>query len=245
MAPALVGEAAGLAGDERSIVALLRSTSFVRSSGSGERIEVYHDRIRETLAAQLDPGAVARRHRRLAETLVARAVDDAEALFEHSRAAGDHEQASSYALRAAQKAHAALAFDRAATFYRHALDLASGRRAEWREGLATALANAGRPAEAAKVFVEAANDATGSTRLDLQRRAADQFLIGGHIDDGVAVMRGVLDAAGMRFPNSVPGALASLLFTGRDSAGEASVSRSARPLRFRRSSCSAATSAGR
>jgi eukaryotic-like serine/threonine-protein kinase len=54
MASPLVGEAAGLAGDERSIVAHLRSANFVRSSGSGERIEVYHDRIRETLVTRMD-----------------------------------------------------------------------------------------------------------------------------------------------------------------------------------------------
>jgi hypothetical protein len=212
MAPPLVGEAAGLAGDPRPTVALLRSVHLVRSSGSSERIEVYHDKIRETLVAQLDAGTVARRHLRVAQALVARSVDDAEALFEHYRAGGDREQASGYALRAAEKAGAALAFDRAALFYRHALDLAARPPAAWKEGLATALANAGRPAEAARVFVEAAQDATGSARLDLKRRGADQFLIGGHIDDGVDVMRGVLHAAGMRFPGSVPTALASLVF---------------------------------
>jgi serine/threonine protein kinase len=210
MAPPLVGQAAGLAGDQRSMTALLRSANFVRSSGSGERIEVYHDRIRETLVAQLDAGRRARRHLRVAEALVARGVDDPEALFEHYRAGGDRAQAAVFALEAARKAGETLAFDRAALFYRHALELAPGRQPEWKAGLAQALSNAGRPAEAARAFLEAADDAQAPVRLDLQRSAANQFLIGGHIDDGVAVMRKVLQAVGMRFPATMPAALASL-----------------------------------
>ena len=211
MRPPLVAEAAELAADERPMVGLLRSANFLRSSGSGERVEVYHDKIRETLVAQLAPDVAARRHLRIAQTLAARAVDDAEALFAHYRAGGDREQAAAYAARAAEKAGAALAFDRAAMFYRHALELAALPQPEWKEGLAAALANAGRPAEAARAFLEAAGHAHGAARLNLQRRAADQFLIGGHIDDGVGVMRAVLEAAGMRLPGSAPAALASLL----------------------------------
>ena len=154
MAPDLVYEASGLAGDERPLVALLRTERFLRSSGSAERVEIYHDRIRETLVARVSPVDERRIHGHIVQSLVARRVDDPEALYEHYRGAGDLERASTQAALAARKAAAALAFDRAALFYRGALELAPGSaaRVEWREGLADALANAGRPAEAGDVL---------------------------------------------------------------------------------------------
>jgi hypothetical protein len=209
----IVRDASGLIGDERPLVARLRSANLVRSSGSGERVEIYHDRIRETLARQIDASRARSVHLRIANTLMAARVDDPEALFEHYRAAGEPEHASAHAAQAAQKAARALAFDRAAVFYREALELAPehGTNADWKEGLATALANAGRTAEAADVYIETAASVSVPQRLELQRRAANQFLIGGHIDRGVHVMRTVLAAAGMRFPSGPRWALWSLL----------------------------------
>ena len=65
-----------------------------------------------------------------------RGSDDCEALFDHYRGAGDVENASIQASLSAVKASAALAFDRAASFYRHALALTpaspSGPRVEGR-----------------------------------------------------------------------------------------------------------------
>ena len=115
---------------------------------------------------------------------MARGADDPEALFEHCQGAGDRDGAARQAARAAARAHAVLAFDRAAFFYRHALELAPDAPAAtaWKEGLAESLTNAGRPPEAARVYLEAAAGADGWRRVDLQRRAAEQFLIGGHID---------------------------------------------------------------
>ena len=66
-------EACGLSGDERPLVASLRSAHFLRSSGSAERVELYHDRIRQTLAAQVSPDDARRIHRAMADTLVAQA----------------------------------------------------------------------------------------------------------------------------------------------------------------------------
>ncbi len=212
MTASLVAEASGLTGDERPVVTKLRATNFVRTSGALERVEIYHDRIRESVAARLDAEALRRVHRRVADTLTARQIDDPEALFEHCRGAGDDKRAQTHAAAAARKASAALAFDRAATFYRHALELVPGAaHLDWKEGLATALANAGRPADAAAVYQEAASDARGAERLELQRRSAEQYLTGGHLDRGVEVVRAVLAAAGMRFPRGPRQALASLL----------------------------------
>ena len=213
VAPELVFEASGLSGDERPLVTLLRADRLLRSSGSARRVEFYHDRIRETLATSVSQDGERRIHGLMARTLVARRTDDPEALYEHYRGSGDREGASTQAALAARKADAALAFDRAAWFYRCALELAPDApgRFEWKEGLAGALANAGRPTEAADVYLDAAGCADSRRRVELQRRAAEQMLIGGHIDRGLDVIRAVLSEVGIRLATGRRMALASLL----------------------------------
>ena len=214
VAPDLVYEACGLAGDERPLVAFLRSDRFIRSSGSAQRIEIYHDRIREKLAALVSPDDERRIHGLMVRALVARRADDPEALYSHYRGAGDHVGASTQAALAARKAEAALAFDRAASFYRSALELAPGAPAatEWTQGLAESLTNAGRPPEAAHVYLEMSTAAHGRKQVELLRRAAEQFLIGGHIDRGMEVIRTVLRALHMRLAPSPLIALISLVW---------------------------------
>jgi len=214
VAAATVYEAADLTGDERPLVALLRAERFLRTSGSADRVEMYHDRIGETLAARLSAEEERRIHGLMARTLAARGADDPEALFAHLRGAGHHEEAAAQAALAARKAEAALAFDQAAAFYRNALELAPGSRArcEWTEGLGDALANAGRPGDAADVFLEAAGLASDSTRrVELYRRAAEQMLVAGQIDRGLEVIHKVLrEISPRRLPTTRWSALPSL-----------------------------------
>jgi serine/threonine protein kinase/tetratricopeptide (TPR) repeat protein len=214
IAAELVCEASGLPVAERPLVAVLRDARLIRSSGSSDRIEMYHDRIREGLAAQIVPDAARRMHGLMAQALLARRIDDPEALFEHCRGAGDSHRASIQAGLAANKAAAALAFDRAALFYRHALDLAphGAARGEWKKGLASALANAGRSVDAAQAYLDAASEADRSQQAELRRHGAEQFLIGGHIDRGLAVIHDAFDDAGMRLPRGPRIALVSLMF---------------------------------
>jgi hypothetical protein len=204
IAPEVVCDACGIARDRQSLVVMLRALHLIRSSGSSERVETYHDRIREVLAGWLEPDTVRQIHGRMVASLVARRSDDCEALFEHSRGAGDSESASTYAGLAAEKAGAALAFDRSASFYRHALELSpsSPNGHAWREGLAMALANAGRPADAAEAYLSAAAGAEHIRQVELQRRAADQFLTGGHIDRGLDLIRRVIESVGLSFARS-------------------------------------------
>jgi tetratricopeptide (TPR) repeat protein len=207
-------EAAGHDANDRTLLAALRAAQLVRTSGSAPQIEVYHDRIRETLTSLLEPPAVRRIHQRLAETFEATGFDDPEALFEHTLGAGDLGRAAGYAALAARKASGALAFDRAALLYRKALELrppAGADRLELETGLAEALANAGDCAEAARHYLEAAREAGPARTLELQRRAAEQLLISGHIDEGLQVIRTVLAAFGMKLPRSPRHALLSML----------------------------------
>jgi serine/threonine protein kinase len=214
MPPDLICDACGVARERQSLVTMLRSSQFIRSSGSSERVETYHDRIREVVAAQIPAGTVRQIHALMVQALVARRSDDCEALFEHYRGAGDDEQAAIQAGLAAAKASAALAFDRAAFFYQQALRLtpASAHAGAWREGLAGALANAGRPAEAAEAYLDATAGAGRAEHVELQRRAAEQLLIGGHIDRGLDLLRGVLAEIGIHPARTRRAALLWLLW---------------------------------
>jgi tetratricopeptide (TPR) repeat protein len=213
MPPAIVHEACGLDGDDRRLVAQLRSEHLLRSSGSAQRIELYHDRIREALVTSIGADERRRFHHRMALTLVASGAGEPEALYEHYREAGDHADAAVQAAAAAQKADHTLAFDRAAAYYRAAIELAPDSDASpgWTEALGEALAHAGRPAEAAATFLRVAAEAETRRRVELQRKAAEQMLIGGHIDRGLDVIRTVLRDVGMRLPPSPRLALASLI----------------------------------
>ncbi len=195
MAPEIVCDACGIARDRQSLVVMLRASRFIRSSGSAVRVEAYHDRIREVICERLAPDATRQIHLRMAASLVARRSDDCEALFEHYRGAGDAATAAVQAGLAGQKAATALAFDRAASFYAHALELSpsSGDAQAWREERATALANAGRPADAAEAYLRAAEGAERGRNVELQRRAAEQFLTGGYIDRGLDLIQRVLE----------------------------------------------------
>jgi serine/threonine protein kinase len=114
-------QAAGLTGDELPLISSLRAAQLLRSGGSNFGVELYHDRIRETLYEQLELPQVKQIHRRLAQTLEARGIDDPESLFEHYLGADERVRAAGHAAAAAKRAAAALAFDRAANFYRQAL----------------------------------------------------------------------------------------------------------------------------
>ena len=190
---------AGSRATRQSLVAMLRSSHFIRSSGSSERVETYHDRIREVLAAQIAPDAVRRIHGLMVQALVERRSDDCEALFEHYRGAGDHEQRvdSGRSCRRESGHRARLRSGRVL--------LPAGAGADARRRLPprhggkdspNALANAGRPAEAAEAYLDAAAGAGHAQRVELQRRAAEQFLIGGHIDRGLDLIRSVLAGIG-------------------------------------------------
>jgi serine/threonine protein kinase len=212
--PEVAYHAAELSGDELPLVTTLRAAQFLRTGGAEHTLELYHDRIREALAAQLEPKKVTQIHRRLAQALEARGIDDPEALFEHYLGAGERVRAATHAAVAAKKATSALAFDRAAAFYRRALELAPARDAELvdlKRGLAEALVNAGRPAEAAQAYLDVAQLTSARHSLDFKRRAAQQLLMGGHINEGLELIRSVLAAIGLTYPAGPRAALFSLI----------------------------------
>ncbi len=206
--------AAGLEGDDRPLVALLIKAHFLRSLGAPSRLELYHDRMRETLVAAVAPQVAAGIHWRLAqcsEELLG--LEDPEALFEHYAAAGNRDRAAVYAASAADKAFAALAFDRAALLYERALELTSRGPVDLsplRARLGDALASAGRCPAAAQAYLAAAGTGASEDALQYQRRAAEQLLISGHLDAGLEVIRTVLRSVGLELAPTPRRALLSL-----------------------------------
>jgi hypothetical protein len=208
--------AAHLAFAERAALNTLRIDHLVRSTGpsEGDQVETYHDRIRETIVGRLPAEALKDCHRRLAVALESSANADPEALAIHLQAAGEHERAGRHYAAAADRAAAALAFVRAARLYRLALDLQPASAVETRNlrtRLGDALANAGRGPEAAQEYLAAAAGAPAAEALELQRRAAMQALISGHIDDGLDALQTVLDTVGLKLAHTPRRALLSLL----------------------------------
>jgi serine/threonine protein kinase len=205
--------AAGIRGGSLHLLSTLRGTQFVRSGGTGYGIEVYHDRIGETLAALLNDADRRQIHRRLAQAIEARGFDDPESLYEDYLGAGEKDRALLHAQTAARKAASALAFDRAALYYRRAIDLSppTANVLDLKIGLGDALANAGRPAEAAAEFLDAAKTSSARRALELRQRAGAQLLMGGHIEEGLELFRVVLEAVGLKLAKGPKRALVSLI----------------------------------
>lgn len=201
--------AAGLEGDERPLAAALQAALFIRPSGAAEDLEIYHNRLRETLRADIDPVAEQSIHHALATALKARGVDDPEALYEHYLRAGDAEQAAEHAVRVAEKAAAALAFEQASRFYEHALELGvasedPARRRGLIRGFADALGSTGRPGDAAVAYLDAAWGATPTEALQCRQLAAREYLAGGFLDEGAELLRDLAEKVDLAPPSNTP-----------------------------------------
>ncbi len=159
------------------------------------------------MLAQLGADHLAQLHRTLADAL-AQSADDPELLAHHLHAAGALQEAFAAAIAAAERAAAALAFHRAAQLYERALAWASDLPDDERRTLlrrrADALAQAGRSAAAAPVYASAAEGATPAESLELRRRAGEQFLVSGNIDQGIRLLQPALVEVDLGYP-ATPG----------------------------------------
>ena len=218
IAQGLAAEAAGIEpGQLSELAAELRAEHLAKTSGARREdvIEIYHDRVRQSVLAHLEPDARALWHGRLAAALERIQSDDAETLAVHWQGAGDAPRATMYAERAADAAMRTLAFERAARLYRAALaGKVRGTEAtrELERRLAAALENAGYVADAAEVNLSLAEQASGEQAIDLRRRAAEQLLCSGRFDTGLALLRSVLTSVGIYFPRRPVMVVLSLVF---------------------------------
>jgi hypothetical protein len=205
--------AAGLEGDRaQASLDALRLAKLVRSLGArnAEQLETLHDRVGEAITEGVPLDVLAKRHDALADALGQEKDCDPERLGMHLRAAGHNDRARAYIERAAEHASTTLAFERAARLYRAALDLSDDSQ-ELRTRLADALANAGHGGEAGRAYLAAIPGAAPADVNHLRRRAAEQFLRAGHIDEALPVVEEVLAEVGLKIPSTPKLSLASLL----------------------------------
>ncbi len=205
----------GVLGDlvDATLLPLLYAERLVRSR-KAEEIEVYHDRIRETIFAQLDPPRRRDHHLFLARAYAALPDSEPETVALHFQAAGEIEAAAPYAEAAADSAVQAVAFERAARLYRLALESATciEHVTSLRRRLGNALSDAGHAREGAEAYRQAAEVAGAAERIDLLRLAAERLLVSGHFDEGYEMMRGVLHSVGMDLAPTPGAALRSIIW---------------------------------
>jgi hypothetical protein len=118
-------------------------------------------------------------------------------------AAGLTDTALRATMQAADDAMRKLAFERAASHYRKALELVSrgdARRNELIVRLADACRLDGRGREAGDAYVEAAGCSESDARIEYLRRASEMYLCDCYVDLGVDAMNPVLQSLGLRFP---------------------------------------------
>jgi hypothetical protein len=205
-------------------ISLLRAGHLIRARRSKHHFEIepYHNRIQETLAPHIDPELLKSHHLALALALEEHDRSDPQRLSWHYINAGNFLKAAQYAEIAAQQAVDTLAFDLAAQLYFMALEIYSDIEGEkskqlnsLRIKLGDALVNAGRGKEGAKFYLAAASYALAENErrlcIELQQRAAEQFLRAGIIDEGMTVLNNVLANVALKMPTSPRRALISML----------------------------------
>jgi hypothetical protein len=223
LTPAILWAASevGEADDRAEALALLIREKLVRSASGtegGRRVEPFHDQVRTAVVELMTQDDRRARHARLAHVLAQQRDIEPQILVTHYLEAGDRRAAFEAAVKAASFADTQLAFDQAARFYETALDtgdLTSELNGHLYRKLADALAHAGRGRDSAQAYLKAADCAASAGSLEhieLTRRAAEQLLISGNTEAGLAAIRAVLKAVKMRLPESSLQSLTSLLF---------------------------------
>jgi hypothetical protein len=197
--------AAGTGVNFHATQAVLRAGRLIRGIGLAgeEQIAPYHDRVRQAVLAYLPPEDRRAYHLSLARGMEREGEQDAEFLALHYYGAGELEIAAGHYAEAGAEAAAATAFNQAARLFRLAADLGvwpTEQLARLRAREADALANAGRGAAAAEAYLAAAALAIGDAADEWRRQAAEQYLVTGHFDVGLRLLREVVVAAGLTFP---------------------------------------------
>ncbi len=171
------------------------------SSTQDELIDVLHDRVREIIVQSVSERERVRHHFSLAQALALDPATKPHVLATHYQGAGALPEAGRLWILAGDEAFQALAFSQAADFYalgESQAPLEPDARIALQRRRAESLASAGKGAHAAEVYLGSADKLAGSEALELRRRAAEQLLLSGHLDQGLRVIEHVLRSLGMR-----------------------------------------------
>jgi hypothetical protein len=217
LAPKVAFAAAGVMHEGNALVHTLRSLNLVRTRdvAGGYLLEVYHDRVRERVHGTL---TVARRERAYASLLgLLEQSETAEPAWLHVLALGANQRgpALRYALAAADRAFASLAFERAAELYRTCLELDDGAAAAGGAlhlKLGHALACCCHGVAAAEAYQAAAKLAAPQEALAWTRLAASHLLRSGRFAEGEALVSKILTEMDLSLPDSDAGLLAAIVW---------------------------------
>ncbi|PRP98122.1 serine/threonine-protein kinase [Enhygromyxa salina] len=172
---------------------VLRARLWIRSTSGAHagRVEVYHDQIRQTLLAHIDPDQARATHLAIARMLEVQG-EDVERLVSHLLHAGEEVEAAGWAVEAADVAMSAMAFQNAVQLYNLALRHPPEDSADRQELLvarAHALAWTGRGIEAAHAYLDAETSTVSvASALELRTKAAIHLLSAGQFDTGVDLL---------------------------------------------------------
>ena len=196
------------------MIAALRAACFIRSAGDSAVAEVYHDRIRDVLTTALGRDAERVIHGRIARALTSRRIEDPEMLFEHYMCANEWAEAGAGG-RGGDAIRGGVCLRTGGRLLSLCVDSRLARRAE-RLRLKSVLQRrcrtpAGQPNPPKCISTPRMTRPPPPAALELRRRAAEQFLAGGHVDRGLDTIESVLSAVGLRLAGGPRRALLSLL----------------------------------
>lgn len=201
--------------DLEDAVGTLRASRLVLTKGlrDDHTIDVRHDRLREVVARGISDDKRKQHHLTLAVVLEANGGKPEE-IATHYQAAGDLPRAGRFWLAAAEDSARTLAFLKAADFYSRALDRALLEPAERHRiqiRRAEMFGHAGEGKRAAQLYLAMTPECDPEEAIELRRRAAEQLLLSGLIQDGMRVIEDVLVATRMPRSRTGRGALPSVV----------------------------------
>jgi eukaryotic-like serine/threonine-protein kinase len=212
--PQLALSAASVFTAGRAHIHTLRGLRLIRTRDvAGERLlEVYHDRVRETVQDSLSSEESARLHAALLKELSTQGSEEHDWLHTLALGAGQRGTAFRHGLMAAERASETLAFERAAELYSTCLVLFNGELELYQLWLklATAQAHCRRGYEAAKAYGHAAEHAPEAKRSELLQLAASHLVRSGRFEEGERMVQQVLEHRGMTVPKTSAGVLAAI-----------------------------------
>jgi serine/threonine protein kinase/tetratricopeptide (TPR) repeat protein len=218
LTPKLALAAAGVLGEGKALVHTLRSLHLIRTRdvAGGHLLEMYHDRVRERIHGTMSQERRERTYASLLD-LLERSRETADPAWLHVLALGANrrEPALRYALIAAERAFASLAFERAAELYCTCLELDEAAAANnsnlWTK-LGNALACCCRGVAAAEAYQEAAKLAPPAEAIAWTRLAASHLLRSGRFEEGERIVGQVFAAMDVSIPDSDSALLAAIVW---------------------------------
>ena len=212
----VVFDASGSDGaDFRQSVQELKASDLVRT-GFGRSMMPYHDKIGECIREHLSESETARLHAALARAYERQSPEDTACIAVHHELAGNHVVSAKHYYDAGKSANKKLAFHLACIYFEKALRLGAWNESEEiriRKKLADSLNDAGRPVEAAQLFLALAEK---DRSAELRLRAAQQLIHAGQLEEGHTAARAASQALGMRLSrNRAAAVVSSALSTAR------------------------------